>query len=410
MDFGIVCAVDEEFSSLAEKIKIMASTHLAGKEFLVGQYQDFDVVVVKSGIGLINAAMTTSLLLHHFDPQWLLFSGIAGALHEDLKVGHVLVASSAYQAEAMSHERLEAIWQMPALDKPADSHLLSIAESLYETCPYPIRTGVIISSDRYPAPKDYLQLVEKKPADAIDMETAGFYQVCQAFSKPGLCIRSFSNPVTNAEEEVLEGENIAISSHHAADFCYRLIEKMAEKSKQSVPSHCEKIDKVAQIIERLNLQAHPEGGYYRRTYQSSKIVGVSAADYGATARHAGTAIHYLLRRGEFSAWHRVRSDEVWNYHLGGSITLHLIDPDTQNYHQVVVGNPLLDAQATVQFTVIAGTWFAASQSLPDDFSLLGCCVSPGFEFDDFELADSHLVKQFPQHAEVIRRYLIGVSR
>lgn len=162
----------------------------------------------------------------------------------------------------------------------------------------------------------------------------------------------------------------------------------------------------AMVIKCLNLKPHIEGGFYRQTHQSEQVVGVAAQQYaGAIQRTAGTAILYLLTSDDFSAWHRVKSDELWNYHLGSSMTLHSIAAQTGEYRQVLVGNPLLDATAVPQYTVRAGDWFAVSVNQEDSFILAGCAVFPGFTWDDFELADrTVLIETFPQHRHIIEKY------
>lgn len=227
MHVAIVCAVHEEFVALSSQLSIPQSSMIGDKKIISGTYQGKNILVIQSGIGNINSAIATSAAISVYNPDILLFSGIAGALNPSLEVGHVLVGRSAFQAEAISHEQLRMTWEMPPLHKPADTDLLQKAESLYADCSYFIKTGVIVSSDIYPAPKDYVTLFEEQSADAIDMETAAFYQTCNAFSKPCLCIRSFSNPVTNSEHEELESSNIMISSTNSSEFCFRLIKQLS---------------------------------------------------------------------------------------------------------------------------------------------------------------------------------------
>jgi adenosylhomocysteine nucleosidase len=230
IDFGLVCAIKEEFQSLISKITVQSKVEIGRKKVVLGHYNKRRIAIIHTGIGHINAAASTAALITQYNPASLLFSGIAGALNPCLNIGDVLIGKSCFQAEAITHEQLRSDWAIPALDKPADSMLLAMAEALYGECPYQVRSGVIVSSDIFPAPKDCKALFQEKQADAIDMETAAFYHACHIFSKPCLSIRSFSNPVTGAEKEVLEAKNIATSSANATDFCFRLIDQCAQNA------------------------------------------------------------------------------------------------------------------------------------------------------------------------------------
>ncbi|HUR93733.1 MAG TPA: cupin domain-containing protein [Gemmatimonadales bacterium] len=140
-------------------------------------------------------------------------------------------------------------------------------------------------------------------------------------------------------------------------------------------------------MRRLALLPHPEGGYYAETFRSP--LRLTLPD--GRRRSASTAIHYLLPRGAWSTWHRVRSDEVWHRYDGGALRL----------FRLGLGPVRLDAD-TPQATVPAGVWQAAEPE--DEAVLCGCTVSPGFEFDDFEIGSAEvLAAQFPAEAALIRR-------
>lgn len=129
----------------------------------------------------------------------------------------------------------------------------------------------------------------------------------------------------------------------------------------------------AAIIAKLGLQPHPEGGWYRQTWQGTEVAG----------RAVGTAIHFLLQAGERSHWHRVDADEVWLWHAGAPLTL-LMAPDAAGPLQVIpLGGDVLDGQHP-QAVVPKGWWQAAEPT--GAWTLVSCTVSPGFRFDGFELA------------------------
>lgn len=136
--------------------------------------------------------------------------------------------------------------------------------------------------------------------------------------------------------------------------------------------------RAAELIERLHLEPHPEGGVYAEVHRSG--MAVNALD-GRPLRSALSSIYFLLPAGAVSRWHRVASDEVWCHLEGAPIELHLIDGAVRRAHSVVLGP--VSAQALPQHTVPAHTWQAARSS--GDYSLAACMVAPGFDFADFAL-------------------------
>jgi predicted cupin superfamily sugar epimerase len=154
-------------------------------------------------------------------------------------------------------------------------------------------------------------------------------------------------------------------------------------------------------IERLGLVPHPEGGYYRQTYKADVLLAKSALAAGFRgARPVSTAIYFLLEGQDFSAFHRLRSDEMWHFYAGGALVLYVIQSNGK-YEEILVGNDP-DAGEELQVSVDAGSWFAARVRDGKSFAVVGCTVAPGFDFEDFELGKrDELVKLYPQHREVI---------
>lgn len=127
------------------------------------------------------------------------------------------------------------------------------------------------------------------------------------------------------------------------------------------------------IISRLGLQPHPEGGHYRETFRDARTI-----DGG---RAASTAIYFLLARGERSHWHRVDAVEIWLYHTGDPLNLHIADGSGERTIQLGVN---LAAGEQPQAIVPAHAWQAAEST--GDWTLVSCTVAPGFDFKTFELA------------------------
>lgn len=156
---------------------------------------------------------------------------------------------------------------------------------------------------------------------------------------------------------------------------------------------------VSEVIARLGLTPHPEGGFFRETFRAPDTV---TAPFASVTRAASTAIYFLLRAGEFSAFHTVLSDEVWHHYLGASVELHTIDRGGS--HRRVELGPHLQHGEWPQWVVPAGTLQAARVS-GEGFALCGCTVAPGFDFADFDLpSPSDLAQRYPAHAALIESF------
>jgi predicted cupin superfamily sugar epimerase len=152
-------------------------------------------------------------------------------------------------------------------------------------------------------------------------------------------------------------------------------------------------------IHHLGLSPHLEGGYYRETYKSDLTIPRSALPSSYQGdRSASTAIYFLLDGRNFSAFHRIASDEVWHFYAGSSLVVYVIDPDG-NYSELHLGP---DEGEEFQAVVKAGCWFASRVKDGVGFALVGCTVAPGFEFADFESATrAQLIGIHPAHQKLI---------
>lgn len=157
-------------------------------------------------------------------------------------------------------------------------------------------------------------------------------------------------------------------------------------------------------IKHLNLQKlEPEGGYFRQIYNSTITLQGSSLPQGFISdRSLASSIYYLLTTADHSHFHRLKSDEIWSFHYGSAITLHQIDING-NYVPLKVGmDPALHEPP--QTVVKAGTIFGATVNEPDSYALVGCVVTPGFTFDDFELISrNELLHSYPEHREIIMK-------
>ncbi len=157
-------------------------------------------------------------------------------------------------------------------------------------------------------------------------------------------------------------------------------------------------------IQHLGLLPHPEGGFFREVYRSSISIEKKALPLGfKDSRRLTTSIYYLLRSEDISHFHRLRSDELWYYHYGSSIRIIIIDQEGHKHTKML--GPKIDKAEQLQILIPAGTIFGAEIMDQNSFGLFGCVVSPGFEFDDFEMySKEDLLQAYPKHAEIIEKF------
>ncbi len=161
--------------------------------------------------------------------------------------------------------------------------------------------------------------------------------------------------------------------------------------------------RVSELVSKLNLQEHVEGGFYKETYRSEGIIKRgSTPEHFDGDRNYSTGIYFLLTSDNFSAFHRIKQDEMWHFYEGSSLTIHMIDEKgTYSFQRLGLD---FNNHELPQFTVPKNTWFASEVEDPNTYCLAGCTVSPGFDFADFQLAErKELIESFPEHKEVIHR-------
>lgn len=157
------------------------------------------------------------------------------------------------------------------------------------------------------------------------------------------------------------------------------------------------------LVKKLDLQPHPEGGYFKEVYRSTEKIKISdLPGRYESERCFGTSIYYMLEGEQFSSFHKIKSDEIWHFYLGSAIVLHLISDDG-NYSKITLGQNV-ENDEHLQFTIPHGTWFAGEVKDKSSYSLVGCSVSPGFDFADFEMGEREkLIESFPNHKIIIEK-------
>lgn len=147
-------------------------------------------------------------------------------------------------------------------------------------------------------------------------------------------------------------------------------------------------------IEKLKLEKHPEGGWFKEVYRSEDVIPkIGLPESFGDSRNVATSIYYLLEGDDFSAFHRIKSDEIWHFYTGTSALEIVSIEDGRLKKQLVGAN--LDENQVFQHVVPKNTWFASRLFSKSGYALVGCTVSPGFHFDDFEMAEKDLLEKYP---------------
>ncbi len=159
----------------------------------------------------------------------------------------------------------------------------------------------------------------------------------------------------------------------------------------------------AQLIAQYQLQPHPEGGWYKETYRSTETIAGNALPQRFTGnRSFSTAIYFLLEQGNYSAFHKIKSDECWHFYAGDALEVFILLPNGE-MQIISLGGDIANGQV-FQYVVPANCWFASRPAKESMYCFVGCTVAPGFDFEDFEMAkEEALIQEFPQHASLIKQ-------
>jgi predicted cupin superfamily sugar epimerase len=150
-------------------------------------------------------------------------------------------------------------------------------------------------------------------------------------------------------------------------------------------------------IEKLALEKHIEGGYYKQIYHSEK----QCKEYNN--RNLATCIFYLLSGNDYSAFHKINGDEIWHFFIGSSLTIYIINEASSELKIEKIGSNL-DKQENLQLVIQEGNWLAAEVNDKSSFTLVGCTVIPGFDFKYFEMAKRNsLIYKYPRFKQIIEK-------
>jgi predicted cupin superfamily sugar epimerase len=154
--------------------------------------------------------------------------------------------------------------------------------------------------------------------------------------------------------------------------------------------------RIAELVQVLNMKPHPEGGFYAETYRADSSIETKNGK-----RQLITSIFFLLRSQDVSHFHRIKSDELWFWHEGSSLSVHLLG---ENGHKILKLGPVDDIGSFPQHLVNANTIFGSSVDEPESYALVSCVVAPGFDFQDFELFRAEdLLPLYPSAEKIIRK-------
>lgn len=155
-------------------------------------------------------------------------------------------------------------------------------------------------------------------------------------------------------------------------------------------------------IDHYKMSGHEEGGFFYQVLKSDQTIQLE----GQKPRALYTSIYFLLTSNNPSRFHRLTADEVWYCHYGSPLTVHMITAEG-DYQQVTLGTDVKQGQV-LQAVVPKGTIFGSTVEDADSYSLVSCMVSPGFEYDDFELFKrADLLNQYPAYADIIHRLTLA---
>jgi predicted cupin superfamily sugar epimerase len=151
------------------------------------------------------------------------------------------------------------------------------------------------------------------------------------------------------------------------------------------------------IIDKFDMQSHPEGGFFKETYRSEEEI-----DTVVGKRSLCTGIYFLLPKGHVSHFHKIKSDEMWHFYGGDPLTIVEITEEGELISTTL--GPNIEQGEVPQYVVKANRWFGSFPKQNSEYCFVGCTVSFGFDFNDFELAKrEELLKKYPKHEEVISK-------
>ncbi|MFJ7826866.1 5'-methylthioadenosine/S-adenosylhomocysteine nucleosidase [Psychrobacillus sp. NPDC096623] len=230
MRIAVIGAMEEEVELLRKEIENPETKNIANSEFTSGSYKNHEVILLKSGIGKVNAAMTTSILLSEFQPDYVINTGSAGGYDPNLEVGAIVISDEVRHHDvdvtAFGYE-IGQVPQLPAAFR-SDERLMKLAEeAVSEIGQHQAATGLIATGDIFMhEPAKVEQVRSHFPQmKACEMEAAAVAQVCHQFEVPFVVIRSLSD-IAGKESSISFDEFLPVAAKHSTQVVLRVIEKL----------------------------------------------------------------------------------------------------------------------------------------------------------------------------------------
>lgn len=231
--------------------------------------------------------------------------------------------------------------------------------------------------------------------DVFDMESFAVAKVCKQHKLPFVSVKCVTdiigqNSIKHWEEKLAEAQGI--------------LQKFVNENSLFVPDDFISSE-VKKLIDKYEMQSHPEGGWFKESYRSDLVLKENSLPSCFNGdRNSTTSIYYLLTNKTFSAFHRIQSPEVWYFHKGMPLLIHMINKSGE-YFKIELSDK---ESGVLQYTVERNIWFAAELKEGYGYGFVGCSVSPGFDFQDFKLAaKSDMLTEFPHHKLIIDRMCKG---
>ena len=227
---AVLSAMDSEFKNFIPHMKNIKKKRIGGLTYHIGEIGKFKIIGLVTGIGQTNSAYSTVAIVHNFNPDILIFSGIAGAINKELDIGEVLVGKTVFSAELLSiKSKIGEKYRkckhgiFPDIKFSISRHIEQKVKTIIEQNVKNVRFGTFVSSDFFPIPDYIPEKFYNKLVDSIDMESAAFYQVCKKMKKPCIAIRSISNYAVPGKNVKLRKNVVQLSSKNAAAFSNKFI-------------------------------------------------------------------------------------------------------------------------------------------------------------------------------------------
>lgn len=227
---AVLSAMESELENFIPYMTNIKKKRIDSLTYHIGEIGRFVIIGLVTGIGQTNSAFSTGALVHHFNPDMLVFNGIAGAINKKLDIGDIVVGKTVFSAEILSlktkingYYRKRKNCNFPDVKFTISEFIEERVKKLSDKLAEKVRFGTFATSDFFPVPDYIPEKFYNKIVDTIDMESAAFYQVCKKLKKPCLAIRSISNYAEPGKKVKLGRDVIQLASKKSSEFSNEFI-------------------------------------------------------------------------------------------------------------------------------------------------------------------------------------------